>query len=201
MNISFTGIQNVGVARFHNKNNIIPTHATEILTKKGDFIEDYNFIMDRIVFELTDLEKKDLTNFGKILNQFPNKRSNNFLKFDIVRLKKDETYLSDIKKLSNPVKTLFFLNAKQIEMKDENLGLFSKINVLLKRIGGKEEIPLNDDYIGSYDQTMSFYDELFSHDHAIPEKTLKNFNDENYARKKAQEMYNITTNSVMEFIS
>lgn len=201
MNVSFTGIQNIGAARFHNGNNVIPTHVAGVLTKKNELIEDYNFIMDRIVFELTDDGEKDLSKFKPILNQFPNKRSNNFFRFDIVRLKKDETYLSDIKKLSNPVKTLFFLNSKQIEMKDENIRLFSKINGLLKRIVGKDELPLNDNYIGSYDQTMNFYDELFSHGHAIPEKIVKNFNDENYSRKKAQEMLGLTTKSLIDLVS
>lgn len=201
MNVSFTGIQNVGAARFHNGNNIVPTHAADILMKKNDYIEDYNFIMNRISLELTNQGKKDLSKFKEVFTQFPNKYSNNFLKFDIVRLKKDENYISDTEKLSNPVQSLFFLNSKQIEMKDKNLGLFSKISVLLKRIAGKEEIPLNDDYIGSYDQTTNFYDNLYSHDHAITDEIIKKFDNESYSRKKAQEMLNLLTDSITEYVS
>jgi len=95
---------------------------------------------DRIVIQLNNKGEKDLDNFKQFLKKYPDPKKSNFLD---IRFETTPDY-------RNPGHsyTEVHVNSKKLELNNENLPVFSKINNLLKRISkGEEKMPVSGWYL------------------------------------------------------
>lgn len=149
MNVSFTGLQNIGA-------------ASNINAFRDNIFKGEPEIMNRLVVQLTDIGTKDLQEFQTVLKKFPDlKTKNNFLRIDM----HSKSNVEEIINLLNNPKTvaknlnlsgdIFELNGKPIDLY-EDASVFSKIVKLVKRIvNEKEEFPISKDYLESEDALIN----------------------------------------------
>ena len=154
MNVNFTGMQNVGSYHMNNR-------VTE-----GD--EE-----GRIAIQLNNDGENDLDDFKQVLEKRPDLAKSGVL--DIV--------LITTPNKRNPACPYndVYLNSKKLEINDENLPVFSKINNLLKRISkGEEKMPVSKEYLQTegYDR---FYSEMLQG--RSPEEQAEYLNTAHYLPK------------------
>jgi len=119
MNVNFTGMQNVASLQNIGMN--------------------YDEQRDRIAIQLNNTGEKDLDNFKKILQDYPDSKNADFLDLEF-------------KSTSDDSSTNVYINSKKLELNYENLPIFSKINNLLKRLSkGEEKTPVSERYLESKD--------------------------------------------------
>lgn len=180
MEVSFTGIQNVG--------------GFKIEVVKGT-----NVHWSKLIVQLTDKESKDLSEFRDVFEKFPDK----LMKNNFIRL---ETIGSDTSIKKKP--TNFFLNYKELYVNDENLKFFSKIAKLLEKVkDSKEKILVDKDYLNSNhcEENIRFLNLLSNHfgnDFAdrfmqeYPTEKIYNFNN---AKKVANSIYEDLNQALLNF--
>ncbi len=126
MDISFKGYQNVG------------GYSSVDVTKEGEKIFSHKLIM-----QLNNMGNRDLDTFEPILKKYSDKVKNNFLVVEVRRT-------LDLK--TGRTKKSYYINKQQIHVVDENLGIFSKIAKLVKRISDDNaEFEIENDYKKSAD--------------------------------------------------
>jgi len=124
MNVSFTGMQNVGF------------FSRPVDPYKG---EPYDHV-DRITIQLNNKGQKDLDDFKQVLKKNPDSMDSSFLDIQF-------KYFSNKDNPNLPTGDVY-INKRKLELNDENLPVFAKINNLLKRISkGEEKIPVAEKYI------------------------------------------------------
>lgn len=125
-NISFTGIKNIADISYQKSNSTISSALSMVLTD--------------------DFKGKDLTEFKAVLEKVA-KKSKNFRHKDGVEFlnleKCENRYDTNIK---DSIK--FYLNGKEIEVKDENLPIFSYLAKLTRKISNMDskDMVVNNDY-------------------------------------------------------
>lgn len=126
MTISFTGIQNVAAVAL--KNNC------------------YN--SDKLILQLTDLGKKDLTEFQDVFQRFPDPENKGYLRLE------SEINQEGIQS--------FRVNDEKVHIKDGNLRLFTKVATLLRRITQNENgFAISPGYKTSNDCSLNLFDKDF----------------------------------------
>lgn len=145
MNVSFTGLQNIGA-------------ASNINAFRDNIFKGEPEIMNRLVVQLTNIGTKDLQEFQEVLKKFPDKKTNNnFLRIDM----HSKSNIEEIKELlmnpeglnesSSAKGDIFELNEKPLDFY-QDASVFSKIAKLINRIvKDKEEFPLSKGYLESED--------------------------------------------------
>lgn len=122
MNINFTGMQNVAAIQHINSNERT----------------------NRIAIQLNNEGEQDLDNFKQVLKKYPDFTNSGFLDLEIKT--------TPNRRYSGSSFTDVYVNSKKLEMNDENLPVFSKINNLLKRLAkGEEKTPVSEEYLKSED--------------------------------------------------
>ena len=170
-NISFTGIKNIADIGYQKSNSTISSALSMVLT------DDY--------------KGKDLTEFKAVLERVA-KKSKNFRHKDGVEFinleKRDDMYG---KSVEDSVK--FYLNGKEVEVKDENLPIFSYLAKLTKKIANmdKKDMIINEDYKQFEASSKLVYGEDIDSFHLqgldYPEY-YNRFFDRNVVRDSAEEM-------------
>lgn len=167
MDVSFQGIKNVSYFRHNPNSYTYLSHVKDVIQTRGELLESYDIGMDRIILQLNDRGKKDLSNFKKT---FPNILEKNLLRIDIVDLKESQDGLAvqdELLKNSQATKPerLFFINSNQVEIKDKNLKLLSTLAKMLKNISkDKAKIQPGNHFINS----DGFFDNLTSQVNRYP---------------------------------
>ena len=121
MNVNFTGMQNVGSVKKRNP-------------------KDHQDRVYRMAIQLNNKGENDLDEFKKVLDKRSGFKNNDFLDIE----------LKSTPNKRNPNKPTndLYINSKKLELTNENLPIFSKINNLLKRIAkGEESVPVSPGYL------------------------------------------------------
>lgn len=142
MNISFKGFENTGIGlEINPKEKIVKKAGAEIV------VPPYKHLT--LNAKLNNIGEKDLDNFRRILEKFPNASEK-----DSVNFSYDEYYSNFEKK----TKKEFWLNDKPLILNDHNLEVFSKLAKLFTRLSKVKDNELKQDknYIGSLDCRYNF---------------------------------------------
>lgn len=125
-NISFTGIKNIADIGYQKSGNKVASALSMVLTD--------------------DFRGKDLSEFKSVIDRVA-KKSKNFRHKDGVEfLNIEKCDCLDGTDITNSMK--FYLNGKEVKLKDENLPIFSYLAKLTKKIANmdKKDMIVNEDY-------------------------------------------------------
>lgn len=214
MNVSFTGFRNVGVL-----DKYIGGYAVNSKNNKIVYSPERNVEVDVINVNLTDDYKgKDLTEFYKSakassIENYINPVNKEFLNILFIKNSDEDSVGA------------FFVNGSRLELKDENLPLFSYIARLLRKITTtpKESFVVNKDYLENEDAQnallpsidikkffvgaySSFLDKTFLSQDAesIGEKSYDSFIKEAHSYDKVQDtaknMCDILQNTMLDYL-
>lgn len=170
-NISFTGIKNIADIGFVGPKNTMSSTLSMVLTD--------------------DFRGKDLTEFKSVINKVA-KKSKNFRHKDGVEFLNFEK-CENMDVLDVAGSTRFYLNGKEVEVKDENLPIFSYLAKLTKKIANmdKKDMIINEDYKQFEASSKLIYgkDINFFHIQGLDDPSYYNkFFDRNIVRNSAEEM-------------
>jgi len=145
-NITFTGMQNIGVVWKFDKLNP-------------------GAVVDRIAIQVNNNGHRDLDEFKQLLKTHNDCFHSNCL--DIIfdsspnRINPKRPYLD------------VFVNMKKLEMNTENMPVITKIENLLKRISkGEEEMPITEGYLNSETCLGRFFAEVYGNEDGTPKESL-----------------------------
>lgn len=170
-NISFTGIKNIADIGFVRPKNTMSSALSMVLTD--------------------DLRGKDLTEFKSVIDKVA-KKSKNFRHKDGVEFLNFEKR-ENMDVLDVAGSTRFYLNGKEVEVKDENLPIFSYLAKLTKKIANmdKKDMIINEDYKQFEASSKLVYGEdidSFHHQGLDYPEYYNRFFDRNVVRDSAEEM-------------
>ena len=130
MQISFKGFQNTGIGVDINR------YPRKILKNNNGYIRP-PYVHLSLTTTLNNNGDKDKEFFAEILEKFPNRYHPDTINFHYDR------YYSDI---SQKYKKEFWLNDKPLILRDENLGIFSKLAQLFTKISNSKDLNVPDSY-------------------------------------------------------
>ena len=118
MEINFKGFQNTGIGLDVNR-------YSKQLLKNNKYFKSPPYVHLTLTTTLNDTGDKDKQIFGEILKRFPNYHNKDTINFFYDR------YFSEAQK---QYQKEFWLNGKPLILRDENLGVFSKLAQLFTKL-------------------------------------------------------------------
>lgn len=180
MNITFGGIRNIG--------------AINIEMKESP--EDENSLMYNCVnFQLDNRGNRDLDDFDRVFKRFPNSVNKDFITLTVFQKQHGE-FEKETPQIC--------LNAKDLEINDENLWIYEKITKMLDKIDEKplRTYEVNDDYIESEDcQQMLYPINVMGLDKTDTEILLRTSHDPKHAKISSKEMSKTIQDAIIDYMA
>lgn len=180
MNVSFNGIKNIGAINLEMKES--PESEQSLM---------YNCVN----FQLDNKGNPDLDSFEKVLRKYPNAINHNFVTIATFQKQRGE-YEKDTPQIC--------INAKDLELNDENLWVYEKITKMLDKIGDKslKTYEVSEDYLESEDcEDMLYPMNIMKLDDIDKEILMRTSHEPKHARECTKEMLETIQQAVFDYMA